>query len=211
MGAISSGGERGGLWASLARGPVYDAVQVVAGAAESRRRVVAELQLRPGDWLLDLGCGTGEIVAHLPEGVRYVGLDISLSCLFYGHRRWAERASFLAATAQAIPFATAGCFDHVVVAGVLHHLDDEAARGLLSFAWQALRPGGRVVCGDPVAYRGQRPLRRLMVRLDRGRHVRTPEGYSALLSAVFGTARGRVDDDAFRIPFSWYIQDARKD
>jgi hypothetical protein len=41
-----------------------------------RRCVAAAPTLRPGDTVLDYGCGTQTLKRHLPEGVSYVGYDV---------------------------------------------------------------------------------------------------------------------------------------
>lgn len=45
------------------------------GQRDRMRAVLAALKPRAGDLLLDYGCGTGELVAHLPAHVDYVGYD----------------------------------------------------------------------------------------------------------------------------------------
>ncbi len=46
-----------------------------AGQADRFAAVLAELDPRPGERLLDYGCGTGALCELVPDGVEYVGYD----------------------------------------------------------------------------------------------------------------------------------------
>ena len=51
-----------------------------------RRRTVASLQLRPGDLIADLACGTGDLCRDLlTAGYRALGVDLSWGMLANAH------------------------------------------------------------------------------------------------------------------------------
>lgn len=111
------------------------------------------LQPRPGDRILEVGCGAGmtELMLGLmePGGVRYCGIDLRVDRL--RHARAAARDHALSldlahATASALPFADAS-FSSVFVVGVLQHLADpaDAVRELA----RVTKPGGRVLIAEP--------------------------------------------------------------
>ncbi|RYE84967.1 MAG: class I SAM-dependent methyltransferase, partial [Myxococcales bacterium] len=67
-----------GLRSLLSHPIVYDSFQRILGDASARRRFSRDhLRPRPGDVLVDIGCGTAEILRYLPGGVRYYGFDLS--------------------------------------------------------------------------------------------------------------------------------------
>ena len=107
-----------------------------------RRRAVGELQLRPGDLVLDLCCGTGDL-AHqiLRGGGRVVASDFchEMLCAVPAKAPLARRVE---ADALRLPFAD-GRFDAVTIGFGLRNLADPAA-GLLEMR-RVLRPGGRLV------------------------------------------------------------------
>ena len=66
----------GGLYAILSRPTVYSLFEAFIGALTARERVIREyVRPKAGDHILDIGCGPGDVVGFLPEGVRYVGFD----------------------------------------------------------------------------------------------------------------------------------------
>jgi SAM-dependent methyltransferase len=107
-------------------------------------------QLRPGERVLDVGCGFGTSTLQAAERVapsgRVVGVDISAAMLQPARQRIAadgvDNVELLHADAQAYPFET-GSFDVVISRfGMMFFEDPQAAFANLA---RALRPGGRLV------------------------------------------------------------------
>src|SRR5437879_5875369 len=69
-----------------------------AGAPESKRRFVSEhVRARSHDRVLDLGCGTGALLRHLPATVAYLGVDLDPSYVERALQRRRGRAEFVCA------------------------------------------------------------------------------------------------------------------
>ena len=95
--------------------------------------------------LLDTGCGTGSMVAHLSRRGRAVGVDLSEEALRFCRTRGVSVAR---ARLGRLPFV-AGTFDVVTSFDVLYHRwveDDQAAVGELC---RVLRPGGVLLVRVP--------------------------------------------------------------
>jgi 2-polyprenyl-3-methyl-5-hydroxy-6-metoxy-1,4-benzoquinol methylase len=126
----------------------YTLFQNAVGADRSRRRYVAEhVRPRPGDAILDVGCGPADILGHLP-GVRYHGLDLSESYVTAARQRYGNRGTFECRAVADLAADRPGGFDVVMANGVLHHLPDEDVRHLFRVAARLLKPGGRWVSFD---------------------------------------------------------------
>lgn len=98
---------------------------------------------RPGERILDAGCGTGRHIGRLlAAGATVTGLDFSAGMLAVAAARYPQVA-FVEGDLQARwPFAD-GAFDAVLCALVGEHLDDlDAAAGEMR---RVTRPGGRAV------------------------------------------------------------------
>src|SRR4029077_17232701 len=77
------------------------------------RPALAALAPRPGENILDVGCGGGETALDLAKAVApdgtVVGIDLSAAVLAFARRtaRWCERVRFVQADAQTFPFEPA--------------------------------------------------------------------------------------------------------
>lgn len=194
-----------GIRSVLSRPVVYEVWSRLVGGEHGRSTLISEYA-RPGpaDRILDLGCGPGELLAYLPPGVSYLGVDISKEYIARAREQYGARAEFRAGDATAFD-PDADRFDLVLAFGVLHHLDDDQARGLLRAAAAAVDPDGRVVTVDPVYAPGQSRAARAIISRDRGRHVRTGGSYVALAREVYPTVNSVVRHDLLRIPYSHCI------
>jgi len=158
----------------------------------------------PSQRILDLGCGTGEVLAHLPA-VDYVGIDVDERYIRAARSRFGARGDFRCQSASEVVIDEPGSYDIVMANGLLHHLDDVQAGQLLSVARQALKPDGRLTTFDGCFVPGQARLARWLLRLDRGRHVRTRAAYVALAGAVFGNVQSHVRHDLLRVAYTHHI------
>jgi len=183
---------------------VYIALQKAVGADRVRYRCLDEAELKPGERVLDVGCGPAYYLDRLPE-VEYHGFDTSPAYIAYARRRFGDRAEFHNGVFSAEHLAALPSFDAVLLFGLLHHLDDRESADLLDLAARALAGGGRVVSVDPCLHAGQGRVSRWMSENDRGEHLRTPEGFQALARGSFREIRAEVLDTVSRVPSSHYM------
>lgn len=181
-----------GIRAILSSPAVYDFVQNALGAKRGRRDFVAEfVRPVPGQRILDIGCGTAEILPFLPE-VDYEGFDISPGYIAAAQQRHAGRGRFHCRLFTRDDANRIQPADIVLAVGLLHHLNDEDASEFIALACDALRPGGRLVTLDPCYDTQQSAIARYLVSKDRGQNVRDALGYQALFSSHFPVAECRV-------------------
>lgn len=189
----------------LARPAVYRVFGELVGAEPGRRRFVREhVRARPGDRVLDIGCGPADILPHLPA-VEYVGFDANPDYITSARARHGSRGTFHCARVEEKTLAEHAGFDIVLAIGLLHHLTDEEATHLCRLAYAALRPGGRFVTLDGCWTDRQSRAARYLLSRDRGEHVRTPEAYELLARTVFPSVVRTVKEDMLRLPYTHAI------
>jgi demethylmenaquinone methyltransferase/2-methoxy-6-polyprenyl-1,4-benzoquinol methylase len=123
--------------------PVYDVMNRVmtAGLDQRWRRLAVSLVVWPGDSVLDVCCGTGDLaVAAERRGGRVVGLDFSEEMLARARRK-SGTIEWVCGDALALPFGD-GTFDAATVGFGVRNLEDLEG-GLRELA-RVLRSGGKV-------------------------------------------------------------------
>jgi SAM-dependent methyltransferase len=163
---------------------------------------------REGDKILDMGCGTADILAYLPS-VEYVGLDMNEAYINYAKKRFRHKGIFLATKVdgKTITKFFLHDFDIVLATGLLHHLNDDDALRLFELANSTLKPGGRLITLDGCYVKGQSWLASLIMSKDRGKYVRTKDRYLSLSSEVFTNIQVSVHHDLIRIPYTHIIME----
>lgn len=176
---------------------------LIGGPARSRILVEQYIQPRPGDRILEIGCGPGTIVPYLPQS-EYVGFDANRYYIERARRRFPQ-ARFVCERVSAYSLPEETQFDLVLALGIVHHLDDEEALQLFQIAREALRPGGKLVTLDGVWTKGQSAVTRYLLSRDRGQFVRSEEGYTQIAGRVFDKVRSSIRHDLLRIPYTHII------
>jgi SAM-dependent methyltransferase len=192
----------------LSRPLVYEGFQRAIGARHFRKTLAREyFRPRPGDRVLDVGCGPAHMLEFLPD-VDYVGVDLSPAYIEYAKRAFGGRGKFLVADATSLEAHEPEPFDLVTAVGLLHHLSDKGAIQLLRGLRARLAGSeSRLVTIDGCYVGGQSRVAAFLLSKDRGRHVRSPEGYALLAQLVFNKVQIAVRDDLLRIPFTFCILD----
>jgi ubiquinone/menaquinone biosynthesis C-methylase UbiE len=168
---------------------------------------IGHLDPRPGQLVLDVGCGYGWVHPAIADlGARVIGLDRSrgmVEATAHAAREKALPVRAVQGDAVALPLADASC-DRVLAGHMLFHVPEPPAA--LREMRRVLRPGGRVVLTTNAADHSRRLYD---VHAEAARalgYTPTPGGYHfslddlALVRSVFPTAERHVRADAFIFP-----------
>ncbi len=141
------------------------------GVTKLHRAVVAAAVVKPGDRVLEIGCGTGSVTRLLLDrGAVVTAIDQSPEMLEQARERIGDEPSgairFIEQTASEIDALTEASFDSVVLSLCLSDMSASERAYVLRAARRLLVPGGRLVAGDEVhAPRGPLRLLQLLWRI----------------------------------------------
>jgi SAM-dependent methyltransferase len=155
-----------------------------------RQKMLGFAKLRPGEAVLDVGCGTGTVALLAKTQVgsegRVDGVDASAAMTAHATAK-AQRKGldvrFLNATAQQLPY-DAGEFDVVLSTLMFHHLPKPGRTAFAAEAFRVLKPDGRWLIVDFAKPKRQSRF----FRLHRHGHVDLDKIASDLGAAGFSIA-----------------------
>lgn len=175
--------------------------EAIGGNALRRKFIQNHVRAKPGDKIIDIGCGPAQVLPWLPD-VEYLGFDVNPSYIASAKRTHGDKGTFVVGDTKSLwddsRFRDA---DIVIGLGILHHLDDYDAAHCIRFAYHVLKHRGRFVCIDACWILNQGFLSRYIMSQDRGQNVRTEQAYRQLVGDVFRNVDAFVDTKPMCIPY----------
>ena len=172
------------------------------------RETMKRLPLRPGDRLIDIGCGTGALLHALSEAngeASLVGVDPTPEMMRIARERLPPSVRLVLGRGERLPFRDES-FDVAVSASVFHYF--RQPRVALAEIARVLRPRGRVVitdwCGNYLACRVCDRILRWINRAHFRAYSRE-ECHGLIESAKFES----IEVERYKINWLWGLMTAR--
>jgi ubiquinone/menaquinone biosynthesis C-methylase UbiE len=177
----------------------YDPFTRLLGVRSAHRRLAAQAGIQPGDRVLEIGTGTGNLallVAREHPGAEVVGLDPDPLALAMARRKAARRgrqARFDVGTAAVLPYPDESV-DRVLSSLMFHHLDEDEKRRALAEVRRVLKPGGSLHIMDFGGRSNPGPIIRMLQRRNPLMHANAGDGILERLRAAGFADPAQVDD-----------------
>jgi cyclopropane-fatty-acyl-phospholipid synthase len=127
----------------------FDAVGEGLDAAQARKLdyLCRKLRLRPGERLLDIGCGWGGLIMHAARkyGVEALGITLSAKQAALANQRIKRAGLEKQCRAEVRDYRDlnrASGFEKIVSVGMFEHVGESQLPLYFQHAWHLLRPGG---------------------------------------------------------------------
>ena len=125
----------------------YDSSFMGRGSGRFYADLVCALEIRDGDAVLDVGCGTGSVLSVIRRQSDIVGYGLDASPqMIEAARKKNPDCRFQAGDSAHLPYADAS-MDVVMACMAYHHFPEQAA--FRQEARRVLKPGGRLYICDP--------------------------------------------------------------
>ena len=127
--------------------PLYDPFVKLVGGDRARRALLEQAEMRPGQRVLDVGCGTGSLVVlikRLRSDVDVVGLDPDPKALARARQKAEREGASIRLDrgfSDELHYPT-DSFDRVLSALMFHHLDRDQKKRSLREIRRVLKAGG---------------------------------------------------------------------
>ena len=128
-------------------------ITTLGQARRLRRMTVKQALIHPGNSVLDVGCGTGEVTllakTHAKHGSVY-GIDPAPEMIAVARKKAARKRldiDFRAGVIEALLFPDAS-LDVVTSSLMMHHLPENLKVHGLAEIYRVLKPGGRLLIAD---------------------------------------------------------------
>lgn len=181
----------------LASPAVFDLQQRVCN---SYKNVITEFTQHldvKGKNILEVGCSTG-VFARTEINMKdnnYFGIDIIAKYIKFAKKN-SLFANFHCMDARKMEFEDEK-FDVVIFNGVMHHMEDELIADCLNDVKRVLKSDGVVLVAEPV-FTPNKLISNLLLSLDRGKYIRSQEGYAKLFSGFQVAREGFFDFSCHR-------------
>jgi len=147
--------------------------------------------------ILDLCCGDSYVLEYIREYVHdYLGVDNSDKYLNFSKKRWKEFNFLKLDLNNKDSIKKFKSFDpnFIFINGAIHHLDDETVKNINHFLNEFNE--SHFLSVDPINHKNG-IINKLMIKLDRGKHIRTLDAYKNVMSNL----NHFVVDDFYKMSF----------
>ena len=182
---------------------VYSTIQRLVGAHKMYMDIVAS-HIVPNQQhdtlIIDIGCGTADIVAYIPNRIDYIGLDNNHHYIESAKKRYPHRDFYhIDVTQHNLQDNIPSTHNIFLLIGVLHHLTDQEATHILSTLHTHMKKGDMILSVDGCQEANISAVENFFYQVDRGKHIRCAKEYVSLFPTTDIT--WKIHREWLRVPY----------
>lgn len=181
--------------------PLYDPLVRLMGFDRARQELISQVDIKPDDHILDIGCGTGTFVVELKRrypNAQVAGLDPDPKALRRAKKKIKRAAVSVRldeAFADELPYK-ADAFDRVFSSFMFHHLEEHEKRKTLDEVRRVLKTDGSFHLLDFTADHGSHGYLNRLVHSHAQLRDNTDERLIQMMSHAGLTNAAKVKEDS---------------
>lgn len=185
----------------LAYPQVYNLYQNMIGSGKYLNRFVNEfVQIKKGISILDLGCGTANVLQFFDDGIEYTGIDLSQKYIDYSKKKYPKQTFICSNICSQIFLNTE--FDIIISEGVMVALTDQELYKVFKNIVINSNKNTRIILSDSDYKQAVSPLERFFINNQRYKNFRTKGDYIKLIEQFFDIKKVIELEKVYRIPYS---------
>lgn len=190
-----------GFYRFLSNPVFYEIIQRLSGRDNAIKRVLKEINIQSKSSLLDIGCGTGELLKFLPSDICYTGIDLSKEYIDSAKSKFPQN-NFYCCSCDNINIDEKQKFKYVFAFGLFHHIDDAIFDITLLKVQSILdEKDGVFILFEPCYLEQQSKISKFVMGKDRGAHIRTQNEWEYLFKTRFPNCKSQIFQNLYRIPY----------
>ena len=202
--------ERTSILHNLINNPIiYQAIQKLMSGNSFRKKFLKENVKDKNLKILEVGCGSAEILKYIPVN-EYYGYDIDPRSIQYAKQNHPyENCYFFNKKLEKKDISKLPNFDLILLFGILHHLNDTQAKKILDLCRKKMKKDAKLLILDPIFTSNQNIFARLLIKSDRGLNVRKEDEYLNLFKKNFKNVKSKITNQFF-VPYTWFTTICKK-
>jgi len=182
---------------------VYRIIQYIMSGTSFRNSIIKKNIRKSNLKILDIGCGTTQILEQIPQ-CDYYGYDIDQRSIQYAKKKYRQKNyHFYCKKFNKTEIKKLPKFDFVIFFGILHHLSNKEADKMLTLCKRIMKKNSKLLTEDPILVEKQNIIAKFLIEKDRGINVRQKKEYINLLKKHFKKIKNKVTHQFF-IPYTWF-------
>lgn len=172
--------------------------------------ILAEINNKNSVKILDIGCGTGNIVPFIPDKCEYTGVDSSENYINYLTRKYSHKKNFnFIAKNVKDSLGINSKYDVIISEALVSSLDDNNFEILLSAMKKNLKDGGKIIISDMNYKDNYCAFEKFLLKNERGKYIRGQEDYKRIIEKHFSIEKITELKKVYRIPYHKIVFECR--
>jgi SAM-dependent methyltransferase len=183
----------------------YLFIQKIMGGKTAREKIIKNNQIKKNCNILDIGCGPAYVLDFLKnKSLKYFGYDTEPNHIEYAKKKFLNKNHhFFYKKFNELELNKLPKFDYVFLFGIIHHLNNTELKKIIFLIKRVLKKNGKLLILDNVLINKQNIIARILIKLDKGNHIRNLSDYEVLLRNNFKNFNYSIINQKF-VPYTWF-------